>query len=83
MVPAFREAVEECFVEGLAKVVFATETLPLGNNIPARTLVPDKLTNAYGDPPEPPAPRRAIPSQQFEIHGSRSADRRVTNIASP
>ena len=36
MVPPFKEAVEGCFVEGLVKVVFATETLALGINMPAR-----------------------------------------------
>lgn len=33
---SFREAVELCFVEGLIKVVFATETLAMGINMPAR-----------------------------------------------
>ena len=37
LVPAFRQAVERCFSEGLLKVVFATETLALGINMPART----------------------------------------------
>ena len=49
MVPAFREAVEECFVEGLAKVVFATETLALGINMPARSVVIERLTKFTGD----------------------------------
>ena len=31
LVPAFREAVEQCFAAGLLKVVFATETLSLGH----------------------------------------------------
>ena len=42
MVPMFKEAVEQCFVEGLVKVVFATETLALGVNMPARSVVIDK-----------------------------------------
>ena len=37
MVPPFKEVVEACFVEGLVKVVFATETLAVGINMPART----------------------------------------------
>jgi ATP-dependent RNA helicase HelY len=49
MVPAFREAVEECFVEGLVKVVFATETLALGINMPARSVVIERLTKFTGD----------------------------------
>ncbi len=47
MVPAFREAVETLFSEGLLKVVFATETLSLGINMPARTVVMDRFTK-YG-----------------------------------
>ena len=43
MVPAFREAVEDCFAAGLLQVVFATETLALGINMPARTVVVERL----------------------------------------
>jgi ATP-dependent RNA helicase HelY len=49
MVPPFKEAVEACFVEGLTKVVFATETLALGINMPARTVVIEKLTKFTGE----------------------------------
>ena len=49
MVPAFREAVEDCFNEGLIKVVFSTETLALGINMPARSVVIEKLTKYNGD----------------------------------
>jgi ATP-dependent RNA helicase HelY len=49
MVPPFKEAVEACFVEGLLGVVFATETLALGINMPARTVVIDKLTKFTGE----------------------------------
>jgi superfamily II RNA helicase len=44
MIPAFREAVEDCFGAGLLRVVFATETLALGINMPARTVVIERLT---------------------------------------
>jgi len=44
MIPAFREAVEDCFAAGLLQVVFATETLALGINMPARTVVVERLT---------------------------------------
>jgi ATP-dependent RNA helicase HelY len=44
MIPAFREAVEDCFSAGLLQVVFATETLALGINMPARTVVIERLT---------------------------------------
>ena len=49
LVPPFKEAVEQCFVEGLVKVVFATETLALGINMPARTVIIDKLTKFTGE----------------------------------
>ena len=43
MVPAFKEVVERLFVRGLLKVCFATETLALGINMPARTVVIERL----------------------------------------
>jgi ATP-dependent RNA helicase HelY len=49
LVPPFKEAVEQCFVEGLVKLVFATETLALGINMPARTVVIEKLTKFTGE----------------------------------
>ena len=48
MVPVFKEIVERCFAEGLVKVVFATETLALGVNMPARSVVIDKPTKFDG-----------------------------------
>lgn len=49
MVPAFKEAVERCFAEGLVRVVFATETLALGINMPARTVVVERLSKFNGE----------------------------------
>jgi ATP-dependent RNA helicase HelY len=49
MVPPFKEAVESCFAQGLVKVVFATETLALGINMPARTVVIEKLSKFTGE----------------------------------
>ena len=49
MVPPFKETVEACFVEGLVKVVFATETLAVGINMPARTVVIEKLSKFTGE----------------------------------
>ncbi|MFM2077947.1 MAG: hypothetical protein RJA49_1837 [Actinomycetota bacterium] len=49
MVPPFKEVVEACFVEGLAKVVFATETLAVGINMPAKSVVIEKLSKFTGD----------------------------------
>ena len=47
LVPVFRETVEECFAAGLLKLVFATETLSLGINMPARSVVIERFTK-YG-----------------------------------
>ena len=49
MLPAFKEAVEECFVRGLVKAVFATETLALGINMPARCVVLERLVKFNGE----------------------------------
>jgi len=48
MAPVFKETVERCFGEGLVKVVFATETLALGVNMPARGVVIDKPVKFNG-----------------------------------
>jgi len=49
MLPAFKEVVEELFRKKLVKVVFATETLALGINMPARTVVLEKLEKFNGE----------------------------------
>ncbi|MGB3605299.1 DEAD/DEAH box helicase [Gordonia sp. (in: high G+C Gram-positive bacteria)] len=49
LLPMFRQAVEELFVEGLVKVVFATETLALGINMPARSVVLERLVKYNGE----------------------------------
>jgi ATP-dependent RNA helicase HelY len=49
MLPAFKEVVEDLFTRGLVKVVFATETLALGINMPARTVVIEKLDKWNGE----------------------------------
>jgi ATP-dependent RNA helicase HelY len=49
MIPAFRETVEDCFNEGLLKVVFATETLALGINMPARAVAIERLSKYNGE----------------------------------
>jgi ATP-dependent RNA helicase HelY len=49
MLPKFKECVEELYVRGLCKVVFATETLALGINMPARTVVIEKLNKWNGE----------------------------------
>jgi ATP-dependent RNA helicase HelY len=49
MVPPMKEAVEAAFAAGLLKVVFATETLSLGINMPARSVVIEKLSKFTGE----------------------------------
>ena len=49
MLPTFKEVVEELFTEGLVKAVFATETLALGINMPARSVVLEKLVKWNGE----------------------------------
>lgn len=49
LLPAFKEVVEELFQRRLVKVVFATETLALGINMPARTVVLEKLEKFNGE----------------------------------
>ena len=49
MLPLFRELVEELFTTADIRAVFATETLALGINMPARTVVIEKLTKFNGE----------------------------------
>src|SRR5206468_7683992 len=49
MLPLFKETVETLFEAGLVKVVFATETLSLGINMPAKTVVIEDLWKFSGE----------------------------------
>jgi ATP-dependent RNA helicase HelY len=49
MIPVFKEVVEELFVRGLVRAVFATETLALGINMPARTVLLERLIKFNGE----------------------------------
>ena len=56
MLPVFRHTVEELFTAGLVKAVFATETLALGINMPARTVVLERLVKFNGEEHAPLTP---------------------------
>ena len=49
LLPVYKEVVEELFVRGLVKAVFATETLALGINMPARSVVLERLVKFNGE----------------------------------
>ncbi|MGZ4126881.1 MAG: DEAD/DEAH box helicase [Actinomycetota bacterium] len=49
LIPLFKETVEELFERALCKVVFATETLSLGINMPAKTVVLERLVKFTGE----------------------------------
>ena len=49
LLPVFRHTVEQLFTAGLIKAVFATETLALGINMPARTVVLERLVKFNGE----------------------------------
>ncbi|UYM05062.1 DEAD/DEAH box helicase [Solicola gregarius] len=49
LLPTFKECVEELFSRGLVKAVFATETLALGINMPARSVVLERLSKWNGE----------------------------------
>ncbi|HEX4979938.1 MAG TPA: DEAD/DEAH box helicase [Acidimicrobiales bacterium] len=64
MVPPFKEAVEACFSGALVKAVFATETLALGINMPARSVVIEKLTKFSGE-----AHEKLTPGEYTQLTG--------------
>jgi ATP-dependent RNA helicase HelY len=56
LLPSFKSAVEDLFQRGLVKAVFATETLALGINMPAKTVVLEKLIKYNGEAHVPITP---------------------------
>ena len=94
LVPAFKETVEQLFEVGLLKVVFATETLALGINMPARTVVLENLSKFNGESHDLLRPgdytqltgragRRGIDTEGFGVvlHTPFVRFNQVTNIA--
>src|SRR5699024_2182773 len=61
MLPLLKTIVEQLFARGLIKVVFATETLALGINMPARSVVLEKLGTFNGGDPAALTPGEAAP----------------------
>lgn len=49
LLPLFKSCIEDLFQRGLLKAIFATETLALGINMPAKTVVLEKLTKWNGE----------------------------------
>ncbi|MEO6956567.1 MAG: DEAD/DEAH box helicase [Antricoccus sp.] len=49
LIPIFKETVEELFLLGLCQIVFATETLALGINMPARAVVLERMIKYNGE----------------------------------
>ena len=56
LLPSFKSAVEDLFQKGRLKAIFATETLALGINMPARTVVLEKLVKWNGEAHVPVTP---------------------------
>jgi ATP-dependent RNA helicase HelY len=81
LAPVQREVIELAAAEGLVKVVFATETLALGVNLPARTVVIDKVTRTNG-----PHGGDTLTSAEFAQLAGRAGRRgldRVGNVVVP
>ena len=75
MVPPMKEAVEEAFAAGLVKVVFATETLALGINMPARSVVIEKLSKFTGERHE-----FLTPGEYTQLTGGRATRHRRARL---
>jgi ATP-dependent RNA helicase HelY len=78
LVPAFKETVEHLFAAGLVRLVFATETLSLGINMPARTVVLESLSKFTGESHELLQPGDF--TQLTGRAGRRGIDRRGTAV---
>lgn len=95
MLPIMKETVEKLFTQGLVKLVYATETLALGINMPARTVVVESLQKWNGVAHVPlsageytqlsgRAGRRGIDTEGHSIvlHKGKVAPEEVSSLAS-
>ncbi|MDO8672446.1 MAG: DEAD/DEAH box helicase [Dehalococcoidia bacterium] len=64
LLPILKQLVEELFNKGLMDVVFATDTLSLGINMPARTVVIGRMTKFDGE-----VKRLLIPNEYLQLAG--------------
>ncbi|MDW7982793.1 MAG: DEAD/DEAH box helicase [Thermomicrobium sp.] len=71
LLPVLKQLVEVLFTEGLMKVVFATETLALGVNMPARTVVIGRMTKWDG------RRRRLLTPNEFQQMAGRAGRRGI------
>jgi ATP-dependent RNA helicase HelY len=81
LAPVQREVIELAAAQGLVKVVFATETLALGVNLPARTVVIDRVTRTNG-----PLGGETLTTAEFAQLAGRAGRRgldRVGNVVVP
>ena len=78
LLPVFRHTVEELFTAGLVKAVFATETLALGINMPARTVVLERLVKFNGEQHAP-----LTPGEYTQLTGPRRAAAASTSRVTP
>ena len=74
LLPTFKEVVEHLFSRGLVKAVFATETLALGINMPARSVVLEKFRSGTGRP-TPTSAQGSTPSSPAALAGGASTSR--------
>ncbi|HQY30203.1 MAG TPA: DNA helicase, partial [Thermomicrobiales bacterium] len=69
LLPILKQLVETLFGDGLLQVVFATDTLALGVNMPARTVVIGRMTKWDG------RRRRALTTNEFQQMAGRAGRR--------
>ncbi len=71
LLPILKQLVEELFSQGLMRVVFATDTLALGINMPARTVVVGRMSKWDG------VSRRPLLPNEFQQMAGRAGRRGI------